>query len=68
MQQPLYSKVLGVEVLSVEVLSGEMPREVCGAYSNVRCMMRLALTSTIAILPISRIPIIAGASATISVV
>ena len=44
MQQPLYSKVLGVEVLgvevlSVEVLSGEMPREVCGAYSNVRCMM-----------------------------
>ena len=39
MQQPLYSKVLGVEVLSVEVLSGEMPREVCGAYSNVSCMM-----------------------------
>ena len=57
-----------MEVLGVEVLSGEMPREVCGAYSNVRCMMRLALTSTIAILPISRIPSIAGASATISVV
>ena len=63
MQQPLYSNLLGVEVLSVEI-----PREVCGAHNNVRCMMRLSLTSTKARLPISIKPSIAGASATISVV